>query len=318
MNTDIRLKVSFLNHRKRKKLQRALGAEGVLAFIDLMLSAATNRPDGILAGLNNEDIALDAQWDGDADKFVDTLLSVGLLDMAEGGALAIHDWQDHNSYASDAEMRSDAARFYNLKKYYPAKAKVLEEMGITTLSVEDYAKIKAECSGKLGTESVPKSGRVEPDSVGAPLNVSSTFTIPEPEHTQDAGARVDQVPTNGDSKPMYAPGQALPEYSMEFEQLWDIYPRKEAKESAWIAFKAAKGAHAYPGNPIVLPIVVQWAASPRWNEEGGKFIPMLSNWISGKRWEDETGKLRDMTPQEKAAKDAAEVRQIIANKRAYQ
>lgn len=83
------------------------------------------------------------------------------------------------------------------------------------------------------------------------------------------------------------PGQASPEYSMEFEQLWDIYPRKEAKESAWIAFKGAKAAHAYPGNPIVLPLVAQWRESPRWQEEDGKYIPMLSNWISGKRWEDE-------------------------------
>lgn len=84
-----------------------------------------------------------------------------------------------------------------------------------------------------------------------------------------------------------APGQALPEYSMEFELLWEQYPRKEAKESAWIAFKAAKAAHAYPGNPIVLPLVVQWRESPRWQEDDGKYIPMLSNWISGKRWEDE-------------------------------
>ena len=83
------------------------------------------------------------------------------------------------------------------------------------------------------------------------------------------------------------PGQASPEYSMEFELLWEQYPRKEAKESAWIAFKGAKAAHAYPGNPIVLPLVVQWRESPRWQEEDGKYIPMLSNWISGKRWEDE-------------------------------
>lgn len=83
------------------------------------------------------------------------------------------------------------------------------------------------------------------------------------------------------------PGQASPEYSMEFELLWEQYPRKEAKESAWIAFKAAKAAHAYPGNPIVLPLVVQWRESPRWLEDDGKYIPMLANWISGKRWEDE-------------------------------
>lgn len=100
---------------------------------------------------------------------------------------------------------------------------------------------------------------------------------------------------------------------MEFEQLWDIYPRKEAKESAWIAFKGAKAAHQYPGNPIVLPVVVQWAESPRWQEEGGKFVPMLANWINGRRWEDKfTGPPRELTPEEKAMKDAEEMRRIRA------
>lgn len=118
---------------------------------------------------------------------------------------------------------------------------------------------------------------------------------------------------SGDKKPPLPPGPALPEYSMEFEQLWDVYPRKEAKESAWIAFKGAKAAHQYPGNPIVLPVVVQWAESPRWQEEGGKFVPMLANWINGRRWEDKfTGPPRELTPEEKAMKDAEEMRRIRA------
>lgn len=110
MNTDIRLKTSFRDHRKRKKLQRALGAEGVLAFIDLMLMAAETRPDGILTGMDEIDVALDANWDGDPRELVDTLLSVGLLDTLEDGTYAIHDWREHNAYAASAEERSEAAR----------------------------------------------------------------------------------------------------------------------------------------------------------------------------------------------------------------
>lgn len=118
--------------------------------------------------------------------------------------------------------------------------------------------------------------------------------------------------SSGERTPL-PPGPSLPEYSMEFEQLWDLYPRKEAKESAWIAFKGAKAAHQYPGNPIVMPIVAQWLDSPRWQEEGGKFVPMLANWINGRRWEDKfTGPPRELTPEEKAMKDAEEMRRIRA------
>lgn len=42
---DIRLETSFRFNRKRKKLFMSLGAEGVLAFIDLMLSTAESRPE---------------------------------------------------------------------------------------------------------------------------------------------------------------------------------------------------------------------------------------------------------------------------------
>jgi hypothetical protein len=294
MNTDIRLKVSFLNHRKRKKLQRALGADGVLAFIDLMLSAATSRPDGIFTGYDREDITIDAQWDGDVDKFVDTLISVGLLDVLECGTLAIHDWQDHNGYASDAEVRSGEGRFGNLKKYYPHRAKELEAKGITTISAAEYAIIKAEESGasraSVGGESGASRGDVVPDRSPSPPSPSPSPS-PSPAHAQDARARVDQIPVQEKKSPL-PPGPAIPEYSIEFLQLVELYPRKEGIEDAWVAFKGLKAAHAYPGNPIVLPVLAQWAKSERWAEDGGKFVPSLKKWLHGKRWQDDPPKAR--------------------------
>ena len=170
-----------------------------------------------------------------------------------------------------------------------------------------------------------KPHHTEKESVIPPLNNGEETVNP---HNQDRGNPPDSlipdslipdslIPDSGagaqKARTPLSPGQALPEYSMEFEQLWDLYPRKEAKESAWIAFKGAKAAHQYPGNPIVLPVVVQWAESPRWQEEGGKFVPMLANWINGRRWEDKfTGPPRELTPEEKASRDAEEMRRIRA------
>jgi hypothetical protein len=110
MNKDIRLDLSFSTHRKRKKLFNILGAQGVLSLIDLWLNTAQNRPKGILTGMDEADIALDAQWSGDAGEFCRTLCDVGFLERAENGTYSIHDWRDHQRYAYFAEEGSQRAR----------------------------------------------------------------------------------------------------------------------------------------------------------------------------------------------------------------
>lgn len=110
---------------------------------------------------------------------------------------------------------------------------------------------------------------------------------------------------SADPKPKHEPGPAITDYSFEFEELWDQYPRKEAKGAAWIAFKAAKAAHAYPGNPIALPLICQWRASPQWTDDGGRFVPKLSNWIRDRRWD-------DGPPEDETAKVVRQMRDLKA------
>lgn len=130
--------------------------------------------------------------------------------------------------------------------------------------------------------------------------------------SQDARARVDRIPVNGDSKPMLPPGPAPSEYSSEFLQLAEQYPRKdEGLAAAWIAFKGAKAAHAYPGNPIVLPILVAWRVSPQWTDDGGRFVPSFSRWIRERRWE--AGPPEDEVA--KVAKQVADMRAVAESKK---
>lgn len=110
MNKDIRIDLSFSNHRKRKKLFSILGAQGVLSLIDLWLKTAESRPKGILTGMDETDIALDAQWSADAGQFCKVLCEVGFLDRAEDGTYSIHDWKEHQRYAYFSEERSKVAR----------------------------------------------------------------------------------------------------------------------------------------------------------------------------------------------------------------
>ena len=108
MNKDIRVAITFKDHRKRKKLQRRLGAEGVLALLDLWLNIANTNPDGNLKGCDEEDIALDANWTGDPQELVGALVELGFLDRTSEG-FQVHNWMEHNAFASQAEARSAAA-----------------------------------------------------------------------------------------------------------------------------------------------------------------------------------------------------------------
>lgn len=145
----------------------------------------------------------------------------------------------------------------------------------------------------------------------APSPSPSPSPDPDPApHAQDAGVRVDSLPA--DPKPKFAPGPAPSEYSSEFLQLAEQYPRKdEGLAAAWIAFKGAKAAHAYPGNPIVLPILVAWRVSPQWTDDGGRFVPSFSRWIRERRWE--AGPPEDEVA--KVAKQVADMRAVAESKK---
>lgn len=109
MNSDIRLKVTFPNHHKIKKLHRRLGPQGPLCLIYLWLYVAENKPDGVLVGMDEEDIELACQWTGDAGSMLAALLDLCLLHK-QADAYVIHDWAENNPYAFHAPIRSERAK----------------------------------------------------------------------------------------------------------------------------------------------------------------------------------------------------------------
>lgn len=106
---DIRLKVSFKDHRKRKKLAVRLGAGGVVALLDLWLSAAESHPDGRLAGYTAEDVEIDAGWAGPPGAFTAAAVECGWLDVTECG-YCLHDWAEHQAYIIHAPERQAIAK----------------------------------------------------------------------------------------------------------------------------------------------------------------------------------------------------------------
>jgi len=69
-----------------------------------------------------------------------------------------------------------------------------------------------------------------------------------------------------------------------FEQFWTAYPKKQAKQDAAKAFRAAK---LKPEQlQTVLQDIKRRGSSPDWQKDGGKFIPLPATYLRGKRWED--------------------------------
>ena len=72
----------------------------------------------------------------------------------------------------------------------------------------------------------------------------------------------------------------------EFEKAWELYPKKEARGFAVMAWqKLAKGKQL-PELSVLLSAIRQSTASEGWQKEGGRFVPQMGNWLRGQRWLD--------------------------------
>ena len=127
MNADIRLSVNFWRNHKIKKLERHLGLEGVKSLQILWLWAAQNRPSGVLNNMDADDIECDAEWNGEQDAFINELIDLKLIDVAPDGTYLLHDWEQNNEWAAQAETRADKARLSRLAQVNPEAYSKLKE-----------------------------------------------------------------------------------------------------------------------------------------------------------------------------------------------
>lgn len=105
---------SLRNHRKTGRLARRLGVSKVTAIGHLHCLwwwCMDNAPGGYLDGIDPEDIAEGAEWEGDPCAFIDALAFAGFLDDGH----EVHDWYDYagkliEKRASDAARKREARR----------------------------------------------------------------------------------------------------------------------------------------------------------------------------------------------------------------
>lgn len=167
MSDDIRLKVSWRNHRKRIKLERLLGKEGVLAWLDLLLATGENKPDGKLTNMTPEDIAIDARWHKNPADLINALVVCRLLDRNDN-YYQIHNWEQHNPFVYHAKDRSEKAR---------------KAAAVRWGSVQDDAK-KDVSKSSTETSNAPSPTPTPTPTLNIPKK--ERFQIPSPEEIKES------------------------------------------------------------------------------------------------------------------------------------
>ena len=72
----------------------------------------------------------------------------------------------------------------------------------------------------------------------------------------------------------------------DFENVWNLYPKKEAKGFARLAwFRLARCGQLPPVSELHAALQ-HCMAQESWHREQGRFIPQLGNWLRGQRWLD--------------------------------
>ena len=112
-----KLESTFATHPKFKKLARRLEIPEVYVRGHVSTFWAwvlVHAPDGNLSSFDREDIAVAAEWPGDPEHFVESMVAVKLLDDLDG-VLMVHEWMDRAGSYREA-MRKAAKRLEGKKK----------------------------------------------------------------------------------------------------------------------------------------------------------------------------------------------------------
>jgi len=104
---DIRIGTDIFESPKIRKLIRHKGDKGFITLIKLWMWIARNRSDGILTGMEAEDI-MDVAGTND-ETFITYLEEINLIQY-NNGIYEAHEWGEHQPWAFDTTKRVKSAK----------------------------------------------------------------------------------------------------------------------------------------------------------------------------------------------------------------
>ena len=92
----------------------------------------------------------------------------------------------------------------------------------------------------------------------------------------------------------------------DFETAWEMYPKKDAKGFALVAWRKLQRSGQLPPLDQIRAAIQRFAASESWQREQGRFVPQMGNWLRGQRW------LDPLSPAEEAAERERQRREELS------
>ncbi len=247
-------------HPKALKLTRLLKAEqpgtalpAVVGYLHFLWWWAMDfAQDGSLARYDAYEIAEAAQWNGDAQAFLDALIEAGFIDR-KGDDLTLHDWDEYagkllERRAKDRERKRTAAE---------------------------------EAKRERGTPN---------NSDGKPTERGRTPSLPnltQPNQHNQTKPNQHNPTLPNQTKPSAASAESL---EQTFAAFWNEYPRKVGKTKCFDVWKKLKPS-AELVEKIMAAVMAQ-KQTAQWQKDGGAYIPHPTTWLNQGRWDDEVPEVR--------------------------
>ncbi len=122
---DIRVKLSFFNNIKTRRIVAIYGIEGAVSIIKLWIYSAQFAQKGDLTDFDEVEWKAATGRDSDCMAFVNDLYKPGMnfLDKDKKGRTLLHDWKEHQGFVFHSDVRSRIARKNIEKRWKSVKTK---------------------------------------------------------------------------------------------------------------------------------------------------------------------------------------------------
>ena len=322
MNSDIRVSVNFVQHPKTKKTIRKYGHAAVVSLIALWGFAAQRRPEGNLTGMDVDDIAIAACWDGDEQEFFDMCVSMKWIDVYENGEIHLHGWREAQGYVVNSVARSERSRRAAQARWEKSANKEIEQ--ISGFNAERNASSMLDacdehCSMMQNAMPFDENGNA-PSPIPSPVPIPSHYGENTP-LTPQQGYKPETVtlftlcdssasPSGCDfshAEDKSTNGGKKKGFSDDFNRFWEKYPRKVSKGQAWKTWQKLQKDGTLPDVDTLIEAVRWRQLEPDWEKDGGKYIPHASTWLNACGWEDEGCKAPEQIPNDPREERAVEI-----------
>lgn len=291
MNTDIRLSCGFWSHPKTKRLVKRLGLEGVRSLQILWAWAAQERPNGCLSGMDAEEIELAADWNGEDGKFFGECLGRWIDETDD--SYCLHDWQEHNAWAAEADARGDAARLSRLARVNKDAASGLKADGRTGITKDEY-KMYAEGTAYERRTTVRSTPSPSPTYVKEKDRVCVAREADDISH---------DLPPSPEDNPDVHPRahiSSLNDCALEFQDLAEAYRQAGGNVDVVPAYKAYGAMRRNFPLAVILADLDKRRQCDQWQRG---MIPKLSNYLSNREWLNPMPASRASPPQARTFRD---------------